>query len=72
MVINHMAGNMGGYYISSSPMNENGTTYMGGSGGVLYLKPTLSGEDLTISLCSMTQIPVTVLYDAANVEVTQL
>lgn len=72
MIINHMTGSMGGYYISSTPINTSGSTYIGGSGGVMYLEPTISGTDATISLRSMTTIPVTVIYDAAKVEVTQL
>lgn len=74
MIVNHAYGNMGGYYMPSSGIVVSGMTptSIGGSGCVLYLRATLSDDNVTITLCSTTTIPVTVLYDAAKVEVIQL
>lgn len=74
MIVNQAYGNMGGYYMPSSGIVVSGMTptSIGGSGCILYLRATLSDDNVTITLCSTTTIPVTVLYDAEKVEVIQL
>ena len=74
MIVNQSYGNMGGYYMPSSEIVVSGMkpTFIGGSGCILYLRATLSDDNVTITLYSKATIPVMVLYDAEKVEVIQL
>ena len=76
MILNLYGASMGGYFLSSSGIKSDGTngyTSFGNSASVVYLLPSVSGTELTITLNSMTtSTNICVIYDAEHVEVTQL
>lgn len=71
MLFNFATGGMGGYYISPAGISENKT--VGGSGGTIWMSPSISNDEITITLKSISSTAVPwILYDPANVTVIQL